>query len=45
MDWINGHPYVFILLQNLQNILDRGTKLSFLDRILIIMEHLSTWKV
>jgi len=35
MDWINGDPYVFILLWDLQGILDRDSKLSFPDGILI----------
>jgi len=33
MDWINGDPFVFILLQDLQGI-NTSSKLSFPDRIL-----------
>jgi len=36
MDWINGDPSGFILLQDLQDILDRCRKFPFPNGILII---------
>jgi len=38
MDWINSDSSVFILLEDLQSILDRNSKLPF-----SIMEHFSMW--
>jgi len=31
IDWINGDPSIFILLQDFQCIIDRGNKLPFPD--------------